>query len=194
MAWVNPMVGRITSGYGPRWGTVHAGTDIAPAAGVKNIGAANDGTVVSIRTNSFQGDRRSGLIVGRTGNGVIIDHGGGVWTYYGHLAAVYVRPGQVVTAGMAIGRVGNTGNVVGANGGIHLHFEVHIGRIGATVNPYPYMAARGATLGVGRTNTSQATFPTMGSIPAQMRAQNTFTPKAVPLPFRAVFNIPKIGK
>lgn len=189
--WVNPLLGRITSRYGPRWGSQHLGTDIAPASGQVWAGAALAGTVRNIRTGSYKGDRRSGALVGRTGNGVVLDHGivNGVhiWTYYGHLATVIVSPGQSVAAGQPLGRVGTTGNSTG----VHLHFEIHLGSLGLTTNPEPYMRTVGATLGVGRTSTGQTNFPVNGSIPAQMKASNAYAAgKATRLPFTVVIRVP----
>lgn len=150
--WVNPLAGTITSGYGPRWGSFHSGTDIAPTAGQRRIGAAYAGRVIRTRSGSYKGDRRNGALTGRTGNGVVIDHspyGQPYWTYYGHLSTPSVVVGQTVGAGQAIGIVGNTGNVVGANG-THLHFEVmNAGNPNNPFNPVPFMAARGANLGSG---------------------------------------------
>lgn len=164
MVWINPLVGRITSVYGPRWGAFHTGTDVAPAVGQVWITAANDGVVIAVRTNSFRGDKRRGALAGRTGNGVVIDHGAGVWTYYGHFSTVSVAVGQTVSAGMILGRVGATGNVTG----VHLHFEVLIN--GSAINPQPYMTARGASLGYGRSfvQPGQVDAPSPQSIPAQM--------------------------
>lgn len=191
MAWVNPLTGRITSRYGPRWGTVHAGTDIAPASGAVWVGAANNGTVISIRTGSWKGDRRT--VNGRTGNHVILDHGviGSVrvYTYYGHLASVNVSVGQTVAAGQPLGRVGTTG----FSSGVHLHFEVHLGALWLTTNPEPYMRTVGATLGVGRTSTGQTNFPVNGSIPKQMIATNAYNiGSATRIPFKAVIKVPNV--
>ncbi|MEI7510578.1 MAG: M23 family metallopeptidase [Candidatus Peregrinibacteria bacterium] len=69
------------------------------------------------------------------GNVIIIDHGGGMQTLYGHHEKLYVQEGDHVKAGQAIGRMGNSGNVHGATG-IHLHFEVRIN--GAKKDPMGY--------------------------------------------------------
>lgn len=112
--------GRVTSNFGPRWGSFHNGIDLA---GGGNTFAAWGGQV-----------RRVGWNVGygNTGIGVLIAHANGLETYYGHnpsLSAVAVRAGQTVAAGQRVGREGATGNVTG----VHLHFSVFKG--GRAINP-----------------------------------------------------------
>jgi murein DD-endopeptidase MepM/ murein hydrolase activator NlpD len=117
-----PVAGRITSGFGYRYHPVlhyrrlHTGVDIAAPTGTP-IHAAGGGEVV------FAG-RRGGY-----GNAVIIDHGRGKATLYGHMSSIAVRAGQVVNGGQTIGRVGSTGISTGP----HLHYEVRIN--GTPVNP-----------------------------------------------------------
>jgi phage-related minor tail protein len=125
-AFHRPSKGPFTSMYGPRWGSFHAGVDIA---GGGPTYAALPGTVQKVGWNAVQG---------RTGIGIVLNHGPGLWTYYGHnpsLGAVQVRPGDTVKGGQHIGQQGATGNVTGT----HLHFEVHKGRVGASVNPMQYL-------------------------------------------------------
>ena len=131
--WALPSRGPITSGYGPRWGSFHAGTDIA---GGGPTFAAHAGRVTRAGWNP---------IAGRTGIGILLDHGGGIQTYYGHnpVGGVRVAPGQMVKAGQHIGYQGATGNVTGT----HLHFEVHRGNPNAITNPVPFMASKGIRLG-----------------------------------------------
>ena len=131
--WALPSRGPITSGYGPRWGDFHAGTDIA---GGGPTFAAHAGRVTRAGWNP---------IAGRTGIGILLDHGGGIQTYYGHnpVGGVRVAPGQMVKAGQHIGYQGATGNVTGT----HLHFEVHRGSPNAITNPVPFMASKGIRLG-----------------------------------------------
>ena len=88
----------------------HTGTDIGASEGAP-IWAAQGGTVVFAERN------------GGYGNCVIIDHGDGIRTLYGHMSAILVNQGQTVNQGDQIGRVGSTGNSTGP----HLHFEVLLG-------------------------------------------------------------------
>ena len=114
-----PVHGPVTSEFGPRWGGFHPGIDIAPGYGTP-IEAAKDGVV------AFAG-WMSGY-----GNFVIIDHGGGFATAYGHQSRLAVSDGQVVSAGQVIGYVGSTGFSTGP----HLHFEIRVN--GTAVNPRSY--------------------------------------------------------
>lgn len=138
--WSNPAMGRITSGYKSPSRPTHAGTDVANNQGTP-IWAARAGTVVGVRTNSYPGDLRPGLLPGRTGNGILIEHASGYRTYYGHIHTSYVSRGQTVAIGQHIAAMGTTGNSTGN----HLHFEVHLN--GVTTNPYTFMANQGITLG-----------------------------------------------
>ncbi|MFE7532674.1 peptidoglycan-binding protein [Streptomyces rhizosphaericola] len=138
-AWAGPAQGRFPAGghYGaPRGGGSHAGQDVSNSTGTA-VYAAAAGTVV----------RRSwgGGLPGRTGNGLVISHGGGQYTYYGHLSAYRVALNATVTAGQRIADMGATGNVTGP----HLHFETHTGALGTTVNPVSFLAARGVDLAGG---------------------------------------------
>ncbi len=124
--WPAPSYVRISSPYGyrkhPIFGTnkFHSGVDLA-APGGSNILAATDGTVKMAGWN------------GGYGNCVVIDHGGGVSTLYGHAQRLLVSKGQKVTRGQVIAKVGTTGNSTGN----HLHFEVLIN--GKTTDPMPYI-------------------------------------------------------
>ena len=69
---------------------------------------------------------------GFLGNLVIIDHGHGIVTQYGHLNKILINQGDTVKRGDIIGEVGNTGRSTGS----HLHYEVHLG--GVPVNPQKY--------------------------------------------------------
>ncbi|OBZ07863.1 hypothetical protein A8L34_24845 [Bacillus sp. FJAT-27264] len=120
---------RISSPYGYRThpvtgevGKLHTGTDFAVSQGT-SIHAADSGTVlVAEWWNGY-------------GNCVIIDHGGGMWTLYGHIrnGGIKVKAGDHVSRGQVIAESGSTGRSTGP----HLHFEVRID--GKPVNPMPYL-------------------------------------------------------
>nr|WP_308129096.1 M23 family metallopeptidase [Actinoplanes polyasparticus] len=125
--WVNPNPsGRVTSCYGQRWGRLHAGVDIAGPHG-SPILAAGGGVVV--RAGDAQG----------YGLAVLIDHGNGYLTHYGHMSAVAVHEGQRVEAGEQIGDEGSTGHSTGP----HLHFEVHQGLYKNPIEPTAWLRERG---------------------------------------------------
>ncbi|MFO8082287.1 MAG: peptidoglycan DD-metalloendopeptidase family protein [Armatimonadota bacterium] len=117
-----PVSGRITSRYGYRTHPIyrirkfHNGVDIAAPSGTP-IRACDDGKVL-----------RAGWM-GATGRTVIIDHGSGWSTSYGHCSSIYVSVGQVVTAGQTIAGVGTTG----LSTGNHVHWMVY--RNGTPVDP-----------------------------------------------------------
>lgn len=117
-----PLVGDITSQFGLRRHPVfrlvqmHNGVDIAGAMGTP-VAAAGDGQVI------FAG------WFGGYGKLVVVDHGGGLSTLYGHLSEIVVEEGTAVGRGQVIGRVGMTGYTTGP----HLHFEIRID--GRPVNP-----------------------------------------------------------
>jgi murein DD-endopeptidase MepM/ murein hydrolase activator NlpD len=125
--WVRPTTGSVSSGFGPRWGTMHEGIDLAAASGTP-VRAAADGVV------------KKASWYGGYGNAVILDHGNGVTTLYGHNSTLDVREGQRVSAGEVISRVGSTGDSTGP----HLHFEVS--RDGEKIDPRPWLKARGVSL------------------------------------------------
>jgi murein DD-endopeptidase MepM/ murein hydrolase activator NlpD len=115
-----PVSGPVVSGFGMRWGRMHEGIDIGVGYGTP-IHAAASGTVVY-----------SGWMSGY-GNFLIIDHGGGMATAYGHQSAIAAGNGQSVSQGQVIGYVGCTGHCFGP----HLHFEVRIN--GSPVDPLGYL-------------------------------------------------------
>ena len=130
---VAPASGRVTSCYGTRWGTLHAGIDIAGPIGTP-IYAPEGGTVV-------QAGPASGF-----GLAVAVQHADGTITLYGHVNQFFVSVGQVVTTGQQIAEIGNRGQSTGP----HLHFEVHTGGLYVNrVNPVPWLTARGISLGGG---------------------------------------------
>lgn len=127
LVWPTIGIHSISSPYGPRNGGFHRGIDISGhGASGHIIVAAKSGRVVSAGWGGAYGYR------------VIIDHGSGMQTLYGHClsGSISVRAGQSVSAGQAIARVGSTGNSTGP----HLHFEVR--RSGRKVNPAPYLGLR----------------------------------------------------
>ncbi len=115
-AWPVPGYYKITSGFGDceNRSHVHGAIDIA-GRGVYGAGivAVGSGTVILANT-----DGRGGGY----GNYVVIDHGNGTSTLYGHMSSVSVGVGQTVSAGQHIGNVGNTGFSTGP----HLHFEYRV--------------------------------------------------------------------
>jgi murein DD-endopeptidase MepM/ murein hydrolase activator NlpD len=140
-AWARPSAGILTSGFGPRWGSQHAGVDLA---GPRNspVYAAAAGTVLTAACTSAYCDRDGNLALGGYGNLVELDHGAGVTTRYAHLSGYTVTPGQQVPAGALLGFQGSTGNSTG----VHLHFEVRLD--GAPVDPVPWLVDRGVDLSV----------------------------------------------
>lgn len=119
--WPVPGVRSISSPFGYRWGRLHAGVDIS-TSGIygRTVVAADSGTVTVKNSSSGYGLH------------IIISHGNGYTTYYGHLSAVNVSTGQVVAKGQAIGKVGNSGSSTGP----HLHFEIRVNN--SPKNPMNY--------------------------------------------------------
>jgi len=122
-----PTSGYRSSGFGwrmdpfnPSIRVFHQGLDIATVFGNPVVATA-DGSV--LRT-AFDG----GL-----GNNIIINHGNGITTLYGHLSKILVKPGQMIKRGDVIGQVGHTGRALGD----HVHYEVRIN--GTAVNPHNYI-------------------------------------------------------
>lgn len=118
-----PTSGTITSRYGVSSRlrkSTHTGLDIAVTTGTP-IKVVADGTVTSASYN------------GAYGNLVKVDHGNGVETWYAHTSKMYVKVGQIVTAGEVIAAVGSTGNSTGP----HLHLEIRID--GEHINPQQYL-------------------------------------------------------
>lgn len=124
LAW--PVVGEVTSGYGYRIHPIfqvrkmHTGIDIDGDIG-DPIRAAAAGTVIS-------SEWRGGY-----GKCIVISHGGGLATLYGHASELLVSAGEEVDRGQVIGKVGSTGYSTGP----HLHFEVRVD--GSPVDPLGYL-------------------------------------------------------
>jgi murein DD-endopeptidase MepM/ murein hydrolase activator NlpD len=115
-----PVNAPITSPFGWRWGRMHEGVDLGAAYG-SPIAAAAAGVVIYAGWEDGYG------------NLVVIDHGGGLATAYGHQSRIAVSPGQSVSQGEIIGYVGSTGHSTGP----HLHFEVRVN--GQAVDPLGYL-------------------------------------------------------
>ncbi len=119
-----------TSGFGYRWGALHDGVDLAGPIGTP-IHAAADGVVKEA------GPTNSGY-----GAWVLIQHGDGTVTRYGHINSWNVQAGQRVFAGDQIATIGNRGNSTGP----HLHFSVLLGGSNPT-DPVSWLASRGISVG-----------------------------------------------
>jgi len=117
-----PLSGRVSAAFGERRvfngfpKSPHAGVDIAAPAGTPVL--APQGGLVALAEELFY-----------SGNTVVLDHGCGLFTYYGHLSRISVKTGAMVRRGEALGLVGATGRVTGP----HLHWTARLGR--ARVDP-----------------------------------------------------------
>ena len=114
----------LTSGFGMRWGRLHAGEDFAAPVGT---------TLVSMSTGTvIFADRESGF-----GNLVKIRYWDGTITYYAHMSRISVTEGESVKPGQVVGQSGNTGGSTGP----HLHLEIRPDG-GAAVDPTPWLTDR----------------------------------------------------
>jgi murein DD-endopeptidase MepM/ murein hydrolase activator NlpD len=113
---------RFTSGFGPRWGRMHNGTDFAAPVGTP-IYAPADGVVTFAGWSSGYGRL------------VKIKHDFGIETRYAHQSRIRVKVGQRVSRGDRIGDIGNSGRSTGP----HLHYEIRVG--GRPINPMIYIKA-----------------------------------------------------
>lgn len=118
--WPVSTGGTVTSTFGPRWGSIHAGLDIACPIGTPIL-AGESGTVIASYLSSSAGEY------------IVIDHGGGVVTEYMHNSTRLVSVGDQVSRGQVIAYSGNTGFSTGP----HCHFGVRIN--GTRVDPAPYL-------------------------------------------------------
>ena len=128
MGWPLPGYSYISSNYGWRFNNTdfHTGIDITGSSVYgKPIAAASSGKVVYVQT-SYTAGKGYGIHL-------IIDHGGGVSTLYGHCSSIKVKVGDYVTRGQTIAYIGSTGWSTGP----HLHFEVR--ENGKYVNPWNYL-------------------------------------------------------
>lgn len=157
-AWRVPLTGeyRITSGFGMRFHPIlrrtklHTGIDLV-ATGDRTVVAAAAGTVRVAEYNTAYG------------NQVVIDHGDGIATRYGHLAGrPTVQVGDEVAAGDRLGTEGQTGYATG----IHLHFEVI--KQGQPIDPKSFMADHGAPLNgtTGKDSVTSASTSASGELTA----------------------------
>ncbi|MEV6480487.1 M23 family metallopeptidase [Streptomyces sp. NPDC051576] len=133
--WVTPVENvELSAGFGSggsRWANRHTGQDFAVPIGTP-VRAAGAGRVVRVSCG------------GAFGIEIVIEHPGGYYTQYAHLAAVAVDQGERVTTGQWIGQSGTTGNSTGP----HLHFEVRVTpEMGSAVDPLPWLAQRGVPVG-----------------------------------------------
>lgn len=122
--------GRMSSGFGPRGGSVHEGIDIVSSEG-KPVRAVHDGRVV------YSGQMRG------YGNVVVVYHGQGLASVYAHNRENLVRDAQMLQKGQVLATVGNTGH----SSSPHLHFELR--RNGKALNPLSYEYDRSASIQAG---------------------------------------------
>ncbi|MER6136632.1 M23 family metallopeptidase [Streptomyces sp. NPDC001815] len=132
--WVAPVeTYGLSAGFGSggdRWASRHTGQDFAVDIGtpVRSVG---EGRVVKVSCG------------GPFGIEVVLEHAGGYYTQYAHLAAATVDQGERVAAGQWIGQAGTTGNSTGP----HLHFEVRLTpQLGSGIDPREWLARRGVQL------------------------------------------------
>ncbi len=114
-----PVQGYVTSGFGPRWGRMHTGIDVAAPSGTP-IHASKAGDVI------YAG------WMGGYGNLVVVDHGESLVTLYAHQSRIGVVEGQELNQGDVLGFVGTTGHSTGN----HLHFEVRVDTRPRDPRPY----------------------------------------------------------
>lgn len=120
--WPVPFTKKITSPYGKRDGGFHRGIDIACAGVVgTDIVASQSGKIIVAKNGSLG-----------YGNHIIIDHGNGKKTVYGHCQKLFVKQGQEVSQGDVIATVGSTGDSTGP----HLHFEIRINNVAQDPQKY----------------------------------------------------------
>lgn len=155
--WTQPLLAEVGSGYGPRGNRLHAGVDMAAPRNTL-IRAAAAGTVIWSGCDPSTGNCDIDGSPNTRGCGWYVDiiHAGGTGTRYCHLIRrPDVAEGDTVQVGQPIGLVGNSGH----SSGPHLHFQTHENACPGgdcdldndnSVDPVPFMRARGAPLGEGR--------------------------------------------
>lgn len=122
--WPVPYTHNITSYFEMRWGRMHRGLDIAMSGCYGEDIIASDGGYVEVAEHVWD-----------YGNYIIINHGNGVRTLYGHCSELYVSAGEAVYQGQPIAAIGETGEAYGA----HLHFEIRINYGDNRVDPLDYL-------------------------------------------------------
>jgi murein DD-endopeptidase MepM/ murein hydrolase activator NlpD len=128
---------RYTSPFGTRIdpfrgnGSFHPGIDLAAPAGTPVHATAEARVARAAYASGY-------------GNLVVLDHGGGIETRYGHLSQIAVKVGQLVHRGDVIGRVGSTGRSTGS----HLHYEIRLSS--QAIDPLPFMAPGDERLALNR--------------------------------------------
>ena len=122
-----PIEGRLLSSFGSRTDPFNGGDAFHPGVDI----SASMGSPVKVTAD---GVVEHADWSGSYGKLVIVEHGGGLKTYYAHLSNFDVIPGQEVRRGQVVGRSGSTGRSTSP----HLHYEVRQGN--APVNPYKYLA------------------------------------------------------
>ena len=127
--YVMPTKGVWTSGFGYRWGVLHAGIDIANSIGTPIL-AVSDGVVIDVGPTAGYGAW------------VKLRHADGTVTLYGHINTWLVTKGERVMAGDQIATMGNRGNSTGP----HCHFEVLVNGTNR-IDPVPWLAQRGLSPG-----------------------------------------------
>lgn len=120
---IRPVSGVITSRFGARWGRTHKGIDIGASQGTTIVAAASGTVTVSQYGYS-----------GGYGNYVMLSHGNGIETLYGHCTSLLVTVGEQVAQGQPIATVGSTGNSTGP----HLHLEIRVNGIAQDPQNYVY--------------------------------------------------------
>ncbi len=118
--YIWPVNGPVTSPFGPRWGRMHEGLDIAVPSGTPIRAMAGGNVILAAYTSGY-------------GNYTCVDHGGGLSSCYAHQSSYATSQGASVSQGEVIGYVGCTGSCFGD----HLHFEIRVN--GAAVDPLGYL-------------------------------------------------------
>lgn len=132
--WPCPSTRVVTSGVGARWGTTHKGVDIGAAMGSEIVASEAGKVIIASNTCTHNvGKSASCGCGGGYGNYVVIDHGNGFITLYGHLTEATVKAGDTVAKGQKIGISGTTGWSTGP----HLHFELRYA--GNYMNPLSFV-------------------------------------------------------